>query len=409
MKRILSLAVLTSVLIVSGCDEEDVSENAQIKVGVDQTEEYLPYLEGKRVGLVVNPTSHTQDGTHTIDTMLAHGVNVTTLFAPEHGIRGDHDAGDHVEDGIDPDTGLPIISLHGDNKKPTPEDLENVDVMVFDMQDVGVRFYTYISTMQYVMEASAENDRQVLILDRPNPNGHYIAGPIMEEEHSSFVGMAPIPVVHGLTVGELALMINGERWMANEIQLNDEDLKVVEVPEYTHSTPYSLPTPPSPNLQTDEAVQYYPTLGLFEATTISVGRGTDTPFEVIGYPDPDLYINYEFQIEDDPAAWPQQGEYVWGESYRIAPPEDTKFTLEPLYRWYWKMRALGYEDSCAELDAEGHVCIVDRPWWLAQLIGTESVLDEIRNGTPYEEIEASWEPALDEYRGMREKYRLYPE
>ena len=398
MKYLLSILLLAGTLFISACDDDDTTVT-QRSVGADQMEQYIPYLEGKRVGLVVNPTSRLANGEHLIDNMLAEGVNVTTLFAPEHGLRGEQDAGEEVEDGIDPETGLPVISLYGDHKKPTPEDLENIDVMVFDMQDVGVRFYTYISTMQLVMEAAAENSRQVMVLDRPNPNGSYIAGPIMEDEHASFVGMAPIPVVHGLTIGELALMINGERWLSNGVFLAEADLQIVEVPDYSHSMPYSLPVAPSPNLQTDESITYYPTLGLFESTTISVGRGTDTPFEVIGYPDENLKINYEFQIADDDSAWPQQGQYVYGESYRIAPPANTKFTLEPFYRWYWNMRDLGYADEE----------IVDRPEWLAQLIGTETVMEQIRLGTPYQEIEQSWQPELEAFQQLRDSYRLYPD
>ncbi|MBC7004721.1 DUF1343 domain-containing protein [Photobacterium sp. BZF1] len=398
MKYLLSVFLLAGTLLISACDDDDTSVT-QRSVGADQMEQYIPYLEGKRVGLVVNPTSRLADGEHLIDSMLAEGVNVTTLFAPEHGLRGEQDAGEEVEDGIDPETGLPVISLYGEHKKPTPEDLENIDVMVFDMQDVGVRFYTYISTMQLVMEAAAENSRQVMVLDRPNPNGSYIAGPIMEEEHASFVGMAPIPVVHGLTIGELALMINGERWLSNGVFLAEADLQIVEVPDYNHSMPYSLPIAPSPNLQTDESITYYPTLGLFESTTISVGRGTDTPFEVIGYPDENLKINYEFQIADDDSAWPQQGQYVYGESYRIAPPVNSEFTLEPFYRWYWNMRDLGYTDEE----------IVDRPEWLAQLIGTETVMEQIRLGTPYQDIEQSWQPELEAFQQLRDTYRLYPD
>ncbi|NOI57530.1 hypothetical protein CKF94_09290 [Vibrio coralliilyticus] len=398
MKFLLSILLIVSTIFTLGCDEEE-STTSSIAVGADQLEQYLPYLEGKRVGLVVNPTSRLNTGVHLIDAMIEEQVNVTTLFAPEHGLRGEQDAGEEVEDGIDPETGLPVISLYGDHKKPTEEDLQNVDVLVFDMQDVGVRFYTYISTMQLVMEAAAEYGRQVVILDRPNPNGSYIAGPIMEPEHVSFVGMAPIPVVHGLTIAELALMINGELWLSNGVFLDEGDLKVVKVPEYSHSDSYSLPVAPSPNLQTDESVIHYPSLGLFESTTISVGRGTDTPFEVIGYPKEDLKINYEFQIADDSSAWPQQGEYVYGESYRIAPPENTKFSIEAFSRWYWAMRDLGYQDSA----------IVDRPEWLAQLIGTTEVLNQIRQGKPYQEIEASWQPELDAFSTLRETYRLYPD
>ncbi|WP_019612821.1 exo-beta-N-acetylmuramidase NamZ family protein [Psychromonas ossibalaenae] len=392
------IAVVFSLNAYSNeCDHQNCQHN-QIIVGAQRSAEYLPLLASKRVGLVVNKTSYVSDNEHLIDFMLRKGVNITALFSPEHGIRGNAAAGEQVKNSIDQATGITVISLYGKSRKPNVDNLKNIDVLVFDIQDVGTRFYTYISTMHYIMEAAAENAKQVVILDRPNPNGHYAAGPIREDKWKSFVGMHKIPVVHGLTVGELALMINGEKWMDKGIQLAPQDLHIVKVANYSHADGYSLPVEPSPNLRTDEAVSYYPSLGLFESTTISVGRGTKMPFEVIAYPDEKLKINVELQIQDIPEAWPQRGRYSYGESYRISAPQDTRFSIKPFYDWYWKMRDLGYKSEE----------IVDRPEWLANLIGSESVLEMIKTRIPYHQIEAGWQSDLDKYLAMRRLYLLYP-
>ena len=243
--------------------------------------EYLPRLYGKKVGLVVNHTSIVGN-THLADTLLSLNIEVSKVFAPEHGFRGSADAGEKVKDGVDSKTGIPIISLYGKNKKPTPEQLNGIEVVIFDIQDVGARFYTYISTMHYVMEACAENNIPVIVLDRPNPNGMYVDGPVLDTSVSSFVGLHPIPIVHGLTVGELANMINGEKWLKNGIKC---DLTIIKNQGYTHESSYSLPVKPSPNLPNDLSISLYPSLCLFEGTTISVGRGTYEPFQQIGHPD----------------------------------------------------------------------------------------------------------------------------
>jgi len=377
--------------------------NQTLMVGAQQFSEYVAFLKNKRVGLVVNATSRVSKDLHLVDYLISKGVNVTVLFAPEHGIRGEIAAGEKVVDGIDLSTGLSVISLYGKHKKPTRDDLKKIDVLVFDMQDVGVRFYTYISTLHLVMEAAAENNTQLLVLDRPNPNGDYIAGPIMQPQFKSFVGMHAIPVVHGLTIGELALMINGEQWLENAIQIKARDLKIIPVKNYTHQTPYSLPVNPSPNLRTDVAVRHYASLGLFESTTISVGRGTATPFEVIGYPDPRLKINTQFQIDDVASAWPQRGKLSYGERYGKS--DDAKmskndhFSIKAYDNWYWKMRDLGYTSKQ----------IVSRPHWLGKLIGNDNVLKQIEKRVSYQKIEASWKPDLEKYRAMRKLYLLYAE
>lgn len=260
-------------------------------VGANQTQDYLKLLEGKRVGVVANATSvifkpkgpKTDDGnyTHLVDSLLALKIDVVKVFAPEHGFRGTADAGELIKDSKDTKTGLPIFSLHGSHKKPTADQMKDLDVMIFDIQDVGVRFYTYISTLHYVMEACAENQVPLIVLDRPNPNGHYIDGPVLDPEYKSFVGMDPIPLVHGLTVGEYAQMANGEGWLKNKEVCK---LTVIKVKNYTHQTHYSLPIKPSPNLPNDKAINLYPSLDIFRGTVINVGRGTNFQMQCYGAP-----------------------------------------------------------------------------------------------------------------------------
>ncbi|MDP4687136.1 MAG: DUF1343 domain-containing protein, partial [Salibacteraceae bacterium] len=245
-----------------------------IVIGAEQFDLYKAKLDGKHVAITGNHTSMI-DSVHLVDWLLAKEVNLTKVFAPEHGFRGKADAGEKVESGKDAKTGLPIVSLYGSHKKPTPIDLSGIDVMLFDIQDVGARFYTYISTMTYVMEACAENNIPVIILDRPNPHGFYVDGPVLKPEYKSFVGMLEIPVIHGMTVGELAQMINGEKWLENEVECQ---LTVIPVKDYTHNDIYVLPVKPSPNLPNQNAIMLYPSLCFFEGTDVSVGRGTDHPF-----------------------------------------------------------------------------------------------------------------------------------
>jgi len=250
-------------------------------VGAERLDQYLSLLKGKTVGLVVNHTS-TIGGAHLVDVLLDENILIKKIFAPEHGFRGKADAGELVADGKDARSGLPLISLYGQNKKPSVEMLSGLDILIFDIQDVGARFYTYISTMHYVMEACAENNKQFIVLDRPNPNGHYVDGPIRDDNHISFVGLDPLPIVHGMTVGELAQMMNGEGWLKNEVQC---DLNVIPCLNYTHQTRYALPIKPSPNLPNMNAIYLYPSLCLFEGTDVSIGRGTNDQFQVIGHPD----------------------------------------------------------------------------------------------------------------------------
>ncbi|MCH9661745.1 MAG: DUF1343 domain-containing protein [Bacteroidetes bacterium] len=274
----------------------EMEETTELVLGIEDTHTYLPLLSDKKVGIVANQTSIwynvdniVEDGlnqeivtlTHLVDSLYNSGISISKVFAPEHGFRGKADAGEHVKDGIDNKTGIPIISLHGKNKKPTTAHMQGLEVVVFDIQDVGVRFYTYISTMHHMMEACAEAGIPFVVLDRPNPNGHYIDGPMMEAEHTSFLGLHPIPLVHGMTIGEYAQMINGQKWLKDGIQC---DLTVIPMKNYHHDMPYSVPVRPSPNLPNDVSINLYPSLGLLEGTNLNAGRGTEMQFQLIGSP-----------------------------------------------------------------------------------------------------------------------------
>ncbi|MHA7112166.1 exo-beta-N-acetylmuramidase NamZ family protein [Sunxiuqinia elliptica] len=364
----------------------------EIRPGAELTEEYLPLLEGKNVGLVINHTSVVKEQ-HLLDFLLGNDVLVKKIFSPEHGFRGNADAGEQVSDQRDSKTGLPIVSLYGDNKKPKPEQIEDLDVLIFDIQDVGVRFYTYISTMHYVMEACAENNKPVVVFDRPNPNGDYIAGPVLKEDFHSFVGMHAIPIVHGLTVGELARMINGEGWLAEGKQC---DLTVIPVANYTHKKGYSLPVKPSPNLPNDRSIRLYPSLCFFEATSASIGRGTYFPFQVIGYPDK-RFGDFEFtpeSIEGMSKNPKQLGKVCYGVDLRTSSCHE-RFSLSYFLDFYNK-----FEDKSEFLTRER---------WFNLLSGTDKVLEAIRAGQTLEMIEASWKPELEAYQAMRKNYLLYPD
>ena len=288
----------------------------KIYTGEDQTQLYLSKLKEKKIAIVANQTSviyKKESFTHLVDSLIALNIDIRRVFAPEHGFRGNADAGESIEDGIDKKTGIPIISLYGKNKKPTKEQLKDIDLVVFDIQDVGVRFYTYISTLHYVMEACAEEKIPVLLLDRPNPNGHYIDGPVLETEHKSFVGMHPVPVVYGMTIGEYGLMINGEKWLKNGIQTN---LTVIPLKNYTHSSNYNLRIKPSPNLPNDTAINLYPSLCFFEGTNVSAGRGTAKQFQIYGSP----FLNTKSKFTFTP--YPNEGSKSPKHAYIICYGED---------------------------------------------------------------------------------------
>lgn len=364
----------------------------KIQPAAERTDLYLPLLQGKKIGLVVNHTSMVGDD-HLLDFLLKHELAVVRVFSPEHGFRGDADAGEQVADERDPKTGIRVVSLYGDNKKPRSADLTDLDVLIFDIQDVGVRFYTYISTMHYVMEACAENGKPLLIFDRPNPNGDYVAGPVLDPKFQSFVGMHPIPVVHGCTVGELAQMINGEAWLKDQIQC---ELNVIPAGNYTHKMVYSLPVKPSPNLPNDRAIRLYPSLCFFEATSASIGRGTHFPFQVIGYPDP-RFGDFQFTPEsiEGMAKNPEQlGQVCYGVDLRT-PCCDEPFTLSYFLDFYKQF--------------EHEADFLTRERWFNLLAGTDALLQDVRAGKSLEEIEASWQKELNAYQSIRRKYLLYPD
>lgn len=363
------------------------SEAQELKLGAEKINQYLPLLEGKRVALVVNQTS-TIGKTHLVDTLVSRGVNVVKVMAPEHGFRGEAPDGETIDNTKDAKTGLPIISIYGKTKKPSAEMLADVDILLFDIQDVGVRFYTFISTMHYVMEAAAENGKKVLVLDRPNPNGMYVDGPVKDDDINSFVAMHPIPVVHGLTIGELANMINGEGWLEGGVKA---DLTVIPMEGWDHSQTYSLPISPSPNLPTDNSIILYPSLALFEGTVVSVGRGTDHPFEVIGHPDYSLG-SYSFTPQPNAGSKypPMEGKECFGQSF-VDTEAPYEFTLKYLLQYHQELK----DDTTFFRD------------YIDLLAGTKEFRKQVESGLSEEQIRTTWQPKLDAYKAMRKKYLLY--
>ncbi|MGM0479278.1 MAG: exo-beta-N-acetylmuramidase NamZ family protein [Bacteroidota bacterium] len=364
--------------------------------GADQFEKLSEYIDNRSIAVVANQTSRVGD-THLVDTLVAHGEEIRTVFAPEHGFRGKADAGAHVQSGKDEKTGLPIVSLYGKNKKPDASQLEGIELILFDIQDVGARFYTYISTLHYVMEACAENDIPVIVLDRPNPNGHYVDGPVLNPDFSSFVGMHPIPIVHGMTVGELAKLINGEGWLKNELKC---DLRVLKMKGYHHDLAYSLPVAPSPNLRSDVAIQLYPTLCLFEGTVLSVGRGTNRPFEMFGHPALVTNDKYDFTFTPTPGFGAQHpklnGEKCYGLDLGNSESRMHQINLK------WLI------DAYKTLQSE-QIAMIERENWFDKLAGTDELRQQLRKGVSAEAIRSSWQPALDEFKSLRKRYLLYPE
>jgi uncharacterized protein YbbC (DUF1343 family) len=374
--------------------KKESAQSYPIQLGAERMDQYLSQLQGKRVALVVNQTS-VIGKTHLVDTLLQLGVDIKKVFAPEHGFRGNHSAGAIIKDGKDLKTSLDVVSLYGKNKKPSAEMLADVDVVLFDIQDVGVRFYTYISTMHYVMEACAELGKKVVVLDRPNPNGYYIDGPILEPEYKSFIGMHAIPIVHGLTVGELAQMINGEKWLKNEVIC---DLTVVSCLNYTHDSLYQLPVRPSPNLPNMNSVYLYPYLGLFEGTNVSIGRGTDFPFQVIGRPGSVGAFSFTPRsipgVSDNPK---HLGKECVGETIPDFLSDDILSQNTLNLTWLILM----YENNRAE-DGE---YFKD---FFYKLAGNKELRIKIEAGMSDADIRKTWQPGLDKYKVKRKKYLLYP-
>jgi uncharacterized protein YbbC (DUF1343 family) len=361
---------------------------AQIITGADNFQAYLPKLKAKKVGIVTNQTGILTNKTHIVDFLLDQKINLQKIYAPEHGFRGTADAGEHVVDGKDAATGLPIISLYGDNKKPKQEQLAGIDIMIFDLQDVGARFYTYISSLHYIMEACAESNIPLIVLDRPNPNGNIVDGPILEKEYTSFVGMHSIPVLHGMTIGEYATMINGENWLKNKVHCQ---LEIIPCLNYKREMPYSLLTKPSPNLPNDKAINLYASLCLFEGTNVSVGRGTEKQFQIYGSP---FLPKNSFAFIPIPNFGAKEPLYknllCYGEDL-TAIPKVTKLELKWLIKAYQLTT-----DKSKFFNA-----------FFIKLAGTKKLQQQIEAGVCEKDIRKSWETGLVSFKKMRTKYLIY--
>ncbi len=374
---------------------EIILRETKILPGASRISELLPQLLDKKLGLVVNQSSLI-DQTHLVDTFYKLKLNISKIFVPEHGFRGDMDAGKEIKDGVDQKSGAPIISLYGTKKKPTSEDMKGLDYIIFDIQDVGVRFYTYISTLQYIMEACIEHKVALILLDRPNPNGHYVDGPVLDLKFKSFVGLYPIPVVYGMTIGELANMIKGEAWIKNSDQLN---LKVIPCVNYEHTSRISLPVKPSPNLPNERSVLLYPSLCFFEGTVVSLGRGTSSPFQLYGHPD---FTSADTSFT--PKAWP---------GAQNPPHKDVEclgFSLlnQPMEDFYTLKRIdLSYLIKSYELLSRPESFFLPNNFF-DKLAGTDQLRMHLINGLPETKIRKSWEPSINEFKKLRTKYLIYP-
>jgi uncharacterized protein YbbC (DUF1343 family) len=395
-------------LIVTGtyCNPSKKSaattEHPAITTGADQTPLYLPYLQGKRIGILANQTTIIGK-THLVDSLKSLGIEVVKVFGPEHGFRGNASAGVHVKDEVDSATGIPVVSLYGPKRKPTKEDLSNIDLMIFDVQDVGCRFYTYINVLADIMESCAENNKELLILDRPNPNGYFVDGPVMDMKLRSGIGRFPIPITHGMTIGEFAKMINGEGWLPNKLQCN---IKVIPVANYNHDMYYTLPVKPSPNLNTQQSIMLYPSTCIFEGTIINYGRGTYFPFTVLG--NPLLKDKYSFSFTPVSIKGMSEtplfmNEVCYGldlRNYDIGIlRREKKINIQWLKELY---DAYPHKEKFFDYKQSREIGNVDFR------TGDSNFKEQIKNGVPEAEIRKSWEPALSAYKKMREKYLLYP-
>ena len=407
MNKKLSIIIIVFAVFLSSCNNnanekvaknDTISEKTEIidttiSVGANQIDEYLPLLEGKSVALLVNHSSLV-DNTHLIDTLISLGVDVKKIFAPEHGFRGNKERGENFDNNIDAVTGLPVISLIGQKKQPDANDFADVDILIYDIQDVGIRFFTYISSMYLFMQSCADFNKPLIILDRPNPNGDYVDGPVLDTVNfRSFVGMLPIPIVYGMTHGELAQMINGEKWLYGHKKC---DLTIIKVKNYNHQKSYSLPVKPSPNLPNDLSIRLYPSLCFFEATKFSIGRGTDFPFQVIGYPD-ERFGDFTFTPQDISGVQTnpiQEGEICYGIDLQN---EDLshQFTLKYFIDFY---------NLCQD-----DIYLISNVNWFNLLMGNAEVQQQIRSGYSEQQIIELWKPELSEFKENRKKYLLYDE
>jgi len=388
------LGILLSIILCAwGCAPKN---NKRIITGAEQTEKYIPLLKNKKVGIVANQTS-VINNVHLVDSLIKRDINIVKIFGPEHGFRGNFDAGASINDTIDVKTGLPIISLHGKYKKPQKKNIDDLDVILFDIQDVGVRFYTYASTLQYVMEACAENDKELILLDRPNPNGFYVDGPLLDSTYRTFLGLNPVPIVHGLTLGEMAIMINGENWLNKNLNCK---IRVIKCQNYTHSDKYILPVNPSPNLTNMHAIYLYPSLGLLEGTTISAGRGTKHPFEMLGHPK--LRIgNYTCTPTSMPGASihpkfeNQECQWIY-----LGKDSVNHLIISNKINISWLINV--YKDL-----KQQDIQVFNK--YFPHHAGTLELQKQIEAGLQENAIRKSWEAGISEYKLTRKKYLLYPD
>ena len=387
--------LLLVVLIYFGFCQMNFAQNTDkncFKTGADRPELYLPLLKDKTIAIVTNQTGLLKDKTFLVDFLVKNNIKIKTIFAPEHGFRGDADAGEHVKSGVDKKTGISIVSLYGDNKKPKPEQLKGIDLVLFDIQDVGVRFYTYISTLTYIMEAGAENGVEVVVLDRPNPHDGYIDGPILKNQWKSFIGMHNVPVVYGLTIGEYGKMVNGEKWLKNGVQAK---YSVIPMQNYHKQQRYGVSDKPSPNLPNDKAINLYPSLCFFEGTQVSVGRGTDLPFQIYGSPWTKK-MPYQFTPKPNYGAKDPflNGKLCFGENLSNSTTELTELNIDWLLNAYKNYKNPQQDFFLKNL-------------FFDKLAGTDELRKQIIAGKTSDEIKDSWKKGLEDFQKIRVKYVMY--
>ena len=387
--------LLLIVLIYFGFSQMNFAQNTDqtcFKTGADRPELYLPLLQNKTVAIVTNQTGLLKDRTFLVDFLVKNNIKIKSIFAPEHGFRGDADAGEHVKNGVDTKTGIPIISLYGDNKKPKPEQLKGIDIVLFDIQDVGVRFYTYISTLTYVMEAGAENGVEVIVLDRPNPHDGYIDGPVLKDQWKSFVGMHNVPVVYGLTIGEYGNMVNGEKWLKNGVQAK---YTLIPMLGYHKQKRYGVLDKPSPNLPNEKSINLYPSLCFFEGTQVSVGRGTDFPFQIFGSP---WTKNLPYKFTPKPNFGAKDpfldGKLCYGENLSDYPEDLRALNIDWLLKSYSNYKNPAQDFFLKNL-------------FFDKLAGTDELRKQIVAGKSAAEIKDSWKKGLEDFQKIRAKYVIY--
>lgn len=421
MKQRLFTCLWALILLTSACAQKSTSHNNsaketepvinpknRIQPGAENFKAYLPLLSGKRVALFANQTTVVNDNKHLVDELRNMGVNIVKIFAPEHGFRGTADAGEKVDNSIDKKTGIQVISLYGKKRKPSEEDMKDIDILLFDIQDIGVRFYTYISSLEEFMESAVQFNKPLVVLDRPNPNGFYIDGPVLEKPFRSFVGMQAVPIVYGMTIGEYAKMLAGENWLGSEFPANKLRLTVIPCINYTHSSRYVLPVKPSPNLPDMASIYWYPSTCLFEGTVLSEGRGTDKPFQVFGHPDLPKNLYSFTPVSREGAKDPKHkdklcfGWNISGTPEKVLETVNNQIHLEYLLEAY----ELFPEKNKFFIGKEG---AKPTEYFFNKLSGNATLMEQVKQQLTVAEIRRSWEPGLKEFKNIRKKYLLYEE